>query len=127
MSPALLRQSLLLSRPGSTRPSRSRSRRPSLALALGLVAAVASTPSSVRTAELRPALEAGEPGIETGAFRHLRALSQIATRHGGNRAAGTPGYDASANHIGERLREAGYAVRFEPFEVPLFEERSHLG
>ena len=35
-----------------------------------------------------------------------------------------PGYDASAAYVGERLREAGYAVRFEPFDVPIFEERS---
>ena len=33
---------------------------------------------------------------EAGPFAHLRALQDIATAHGGNRAAGTPGYDRSA-------------------------------
>ena len=67
-------------------------------------------------------MEVAEAG--TGAVRHLRALGDIAARHGGNRAAGTPGYDASADYVAERLREAGYAVRFELFDVPVFEERS---
>src|SRR5882757_8472481 len=58
-----------------------------------------------------------------GAFRHLQALQDIASASGGNRAAGTPGYDRSAEYVAERLREAGYAVRFEEFEFPFFEDR----
>ena len=58
-----------------------------------------------------------------GAFRHLRALQDIASVSGGNRAAGTPGYDRSAEYVAERLKEAGYLVRFEEFEFPFFEER----
>jgi hypothetical protein len=41
-----------------------------------------------------------------------------------NRAAGTPGYDRSAEYVAERLKEAGYIVRFEEFEFPFFEERA---
>jgi hypothetical protein len=37
-----------------------------------------------------------------GAFRHLRALQDIASVSGGNRAAGTPGYDRSAEYVAER-------------------------
>jgi Zn-dependent M28 family amino/carboxypeptidase len=59
-----------------------------------------------------------------GAFRHLQALQEIATASGGNRAAGTVGYDRSAQYVADRLREAGYAVRFEEFEFPFFEEKS---
>lgn len=59
-----------------------------------------------------------------GAFRHLRALQSIASTSGGNRAAGTPGYDRSAEYVAERLKEAGYVVRFETFEFPFFEERA---
>src|SRR5438105_14848371 len=58
-----------------------------------------------------------------GAFRHLQALQDIATANGGNRAAGTAGYDRSAEYVAERLREAGYRVHFEEFEFPFFEER----
>jgi Zn-dependent M28 family amino/carboxypeptidase len=58
-----------------------------------------------------------------GAFRHLQALQEIANANGGNRAAGTPGHDRSAEYVATRLQEAGYAVRFEEFEFPYFEER----
>src|SRR6516165_8084633 len=59
-----------------------------------------------------------------GAFRHLRALQDIASASSGNRAAGTPGYDRSAEYVAERLKEAGYVVRLEEFEFPFFEERA---
>ena len=45
------------------------------------------------------------------AFRHLRSLQDIASLSGGNRAAGTPGYDRSAEYVAERLKEAGQRVR----------------
>src|SRR6266571_8248162 len=51
-----------------------------------------------------------------GAFRHLRALQDIASVSGGNRAAGTPG--RSAEYVAERLKEAGYLVQLEEFEFP---------
>lgn len=59
-----------------------------------------------------------------GAFAHVRALQAIAEANGGNRAAGTPGYDRSAEYVAARLRDAGYEVRFEEFALPFFEERS---
>ena len=59
-----------------------------------------------------------------GAFAHVRALQEIASASGGNRAAGSIGYDRSAEYIAERLRKAGYVVRFEEFTFPFFEERS---
>lgn len=55
---------------------------------------------------------------------HLRAFQDIAAAHGGNRAAGTPGYDRSADYVSDRLRSAGYAVRFEEFTFPFSQERS---
>src|SRR5262249_61990898 len=58
-----------------------------------------------------------------GAFRHLRALQDIASESGGNRAAGTLGYDRSAEYVAETLKEAGYRVHFEEFEFPFFGER----
>lgn len=57
-------------------------------------------------------------------FRHIEALHGIATTHGGTRASGTPGYDASADYVAGQLRAAGYEVRFETFSFPFFEERS---
>jgi hypothetical protein len=40
-----------------------------------------------------------------GAFRHLRALQDIASESGGNRAAGTLGYDRSAEYVAGMLKE----------------------
>jgi Zn-dependent M28 family amino/carboxypeptidase len=55
---------------------------------------------------------------------HLRAFLDIAAAHGGNRAAGTAGYDRSADYVAARLREAGYAVRLEEFTFPFTLERT---
>jgi hypothetical protein len=65
-----------------------------------------------------------EPAASEGAFRHLRALQEIASANGGTRAAGTPGFDRSAEYVAQRLREAGYTVRLEEFEFPFFEDRT---
>ena len=64
------------------------------------------------------------PPAGTDPFRHVQALHDIATRNGGNRAAGTPGYEQSARYVEARLRDAGYRVRLEEFTFPYFEERS---
>jgi Zn-dependent M28 family amino/carboxypeptidase len=64
-----------------------------------------------------------DPAASEGAFRHLRVLQEIASMSGGNRAAGTPGYERSAAYVADRLKEAGYLVHFEEFEFPFFEER----
>ncbi|MEV5509697.1 M28 family peptidase [Streptomyces orinoci] len=53
-----------------------------------------------------------------GAWPHLAALQRAADAHQGVRAAGTPGYLASARYVTERLRRAGYRVRLQPFSFP---------
>ncbi|KAA1251191.1 M28 family peptidase [Mycobacterium simiae] len=49
-------------------------------------------------------------------FIHLRALQAIANSHNGNRAAGTPGYDASVDYIMKALRDKGFEVSTQQFE-----------
>src|SRR5271170_1558072 len=95
----------------------------SLSIAAVLVATVplGGIASADNIAGALPAVRL-EPGAGEGAFRHLRALQDIAFANGGNRAAGTPGYDRSAEYVAERLREAGYTVRLEEFEFPFFED-----
>lgn len=56
--------------------------------------------------------------------RHMAALQRIATRNGGNRAAGTSGYRQSAGYVAGRLRAAGWRVRELPSPFPYFAERS---
>jgi Zn-dependent M28 family amino/carboxypeptidase len=57
-----------------------------------------------------------------GVMQHARRFAEIAEENGGNRAAGTPGYDASAEYVADTLRAAGYEVTVQPFEFPYFEE-----
>ncbi|MEV6548092.1 M28 family peptidase [Streptomyces sp. NPDC051597] len=52
-----------------------------------------------------------------GAYRHLEQFQKIADAHGGNRAAGTPGFDASAAYVYGRLKEAGYEVAYQDFDI----------
>jgi len=75
-----------------------------------------STNSSGASARLRSAVTV------QGLMEHERRFQAIADENGGNRAAGTPGYDASAAYVARELREAGYEVTLQPFELPVFEE-----
>ena len=51
-----------------------------------------------------------------GVRSHLSALENIATANGGNRFAGTPGYDASAKYVFDKLTSAGYAPEYWEFQ-----------
>lgn len=53
-----------------------------------------------------------------GIMEHARRFQKIADEHGGNRTAGTPGYDASADYVADSLRAAGYEVRVQSFGLP---------
>ena len=89
--------------------------------ALTLVVVGAAAPAT------RSPVEAAqrEPRIPASAVReHLVALQRIADRNGGTRATGTPGYDASARYVADRMRRAGYAVRFQEFSFPFVIDRS---
>ncbi len=59
-----------------------------------------------------------------GVTEHLEAFQAIADANGGNRASGTPGYDASVDYVEERLQAAGYRVTRQAFEFPFFQLRS---
>ena len=67
---------------------------------------------------------AGAADLVTDPVAHLQALGEIAAANGGNRAAGTPGYERSVEDVSDQLRMAGFAVRVEEFTYPLSEERS---
>jgi Zn-dependent M28 family amino/carboxypeptidase len=54
-------------------------------------------------------------------MEHLQKLQDIADEHGGNRAAGTPGYDASVDYVANTLRDRGFEVSTPEFEVRIFE------
>ena len=50
---------------------------------------------------------------------HLRSLQQIADANDANRAAGTPGYQASVDYIAHALRSQGFDVQTPQFELRL--------
>ena len=77
-------------------------------------------PASPATKEISSHLR--EAVTPAGIMEHERRLQDIAMRNGGNRAAGTPGYDASAEYVARTLREAGYRVTVQKFELPVFQE-----
>ncbi|MFI7375912.1 M28 family peptidase [Actinoplanes sp. NPDC049668] len=57
-----------------------------------------------------------------GVLRHLTALQVIASRNGGNRGSGLPGYDASADYVATLMRLAGYRVTRQPFQFNFCED-----
>ena len=50
---------------------------------------------------------------------HLRSLQQIADANDGNRASGTPGYQASVDYVADVLRSKGFDVQTPEFELRL--------
>ena len=55
---------------------------------------------------------------------HLTALQRIADANGGERTAGTPGYDASVAYVARVLRRAGWRVRVQQVPMSAWRERS---
>lgn len=111
---------MLVSRSG---PTRSNVRLAVVAISLVLAGAACgpkmaeAPPSYDPTAPESPLVRhlAGEVS-EARAWEHLQALQRIADEHGGNRAAGTPGYDASVDYVVGVLRGAGFEVSTPTYE-----------
>src|SRR5215216_520753 len=79
----------------------------------GATVARGSTPAALRAAV-----------TAEGIRSHLAAFQTVADRHDGNRAAGTPGYDASVDYLVGQLRAAGYTPEVQRFQAGRFRERS---
>lgn len=63
-------------------------------------------------------------GFEATIARHLDALAAIGEQHGGIRAAGTSGYDASADYVAAELEALGLEVQREPVDFTFFNEEA---
>ncbi len=48
---------------------------------------------------------------------HLAKLQEIADAHDGNRAIGTPGYDAGVDYVADALRAKGFDVQIPEFDL----------
>jgi Zn-dependent M28 family amino/carboxypeptidase len=91
---------------------------------IALTIALSPVTRSEAAEALPPAPASPDTKVGEGAFRHLQAFQEIASANGGTRASGTLGYDRSADYVADKLRAAGYVVRFEEFEFPYFEDRT---
>ncbi|OLL94122.1 Aminopeptidase Y (Arg, Lys, Leu preference) [Pseudonocardia sp. Ae356_Ps1] len=105
-------------------------------VAVAALAACANVPAGPGTAVLPPgaagtdgAAPQSDPGLPArlagavsgdAAYAHLEQLQKIADANDGNRAIGTPGYDASVDYVSRTLREAGYDVQTPSFDVRTF-------
>jgi aminopeptidase S len=80
--------------------------------------AASSPPRSSAAAPKGSSVEqlAGEVS-DARAFKHLQALQKIADEHGGNRASGTPGYDASVEYVVDVLRDAGFKASTPTYDA----------
>lgn len=86
-----------------------------------LMTLLSATPGAAQAdpdalAELRDAVT-----VE-GVRAHQAELQAIADANGGTRAAGSSGYDASADYVVAQLESAGYVVERPSFEFDFFEE-----
>lgn len=55
-----------------------------------------------------------------GVREHQAAFQAIADANGGIRTSGTPGYDASADYVANKMAAAGYVVTVQPFDFNTF-------
>ena len=93
-------------------------------LGVTAIAATRAPTGDSRSAQPRSALDLSSQLRSAvtvdGIMEHERRFQEIADEHGGNRAAGTPGYDASAAYVAGELREAGYEVTVQRFRFPFY-------
>ena len=84
-------------------------------LAVAALALTGTIPASAAPPADELATELTRDVTVEGMNRHLLALQRIADANGGNRAAATPGHEASADYIAGELRAAGFDVTTPAF------------
>ena len=92
----------------------------SLALVVAGPATAGAAPKNTSVDNLTSAVTVA--GIQ----EHLNAFQAHADANGGNRYAGLPGHDASAQYVYDRAEAAGYDVRFQEFEYTTGQDLSVL-
>jgi Zn-dependent M28 family amino/carboxypeptidase len=98
-----------------------------LAGTVAVAAPAAAAPSAAQACERRTndtVAELTDCVTLDGVMEHLEAFQAIAEDNGGNRASGTPGYDASVGYVEQRLKDAGWEVTRQEFQFPFFQQIS---
>ncbi len=78
-----------------------------------------STPAGPTPAATAFAEKVSQAVTKDAMMVHVTKLQEIADEHGGNRALGSPGYDASVDYVANTLRDKGFDVQTPEFEVRL--------
>jgi Zn-dependent M28 family amino/carboxypeptidase len=78
-----------------------------------------STPAGPTAAATAFAEQVSQAVTKDAMMAHVAKLQEIADEHGGNRALGSPGYDASVDFVANTLRDKGFYVLTPEFEVRL--------
>ncbi|WP_394828072.1 M28 family peptidase [Pendulispora albinea] len=87
------------------------------AAALGCASEIEHAQNETKDSDVvrRAHVTASDAVLDGSILGHLRAFQQIANRHGGVRAAGTAGYDESADYVAGKLTAAGFDVTKQAF------------
>ncbi len=102
-------------------------RRAVLTTTLATAAALVATAGTTAVAADRPDDRPGQGEVRStqgfrkhvtleGVMEHQRVFQRIADANGGTRAAGSPGYVASADYVARKARQAGLEVSTQSFE-----------
>jgi Zn-dependent M28 family amino/carboxypeptidase len=86
------------------------------AMALVVVTGLTSCSSTAPAPAPDLARELADTVSVDGMYTHLRKLQEIADANRGNRADGTPGYDASVDYVVQALKDKGFDVQTPEFE-----------
>lgn len=78
-----------------------------------------SQPPAVSSAATNFADDLAKKVTADAMLAHLKKLQEIADANGGNRALGTSGYAASVNYIANALKDKGFDVETDEFDVRL--------
>ena len=99
-------------------------RRMHLAAAAAFIAALISAPSAVAAPPDVDSTRLEKLVTVQGITDHQKALQNIADQNGGTRYTRTSGYTASAAYVKATLEKAGYAARYEMFNMPIWHENA---
>ena len=83
-----------------------------------------ATPAGPTTTAAAFAEKISQAVTKDAMMAHVTKLQEIADEHGGNRALGSPGYDASVDYVANTLRDKGFDVQTPEFEVRLPDQMS---
>jgi Zn-dependent M28 family amino/carboxypeptidase len=99
-------------------------RRMHLAATAAFIAALISAPAAVSAPPDVDSTRLEQLVTVQGITDHQKALQNIADLNGGTRYTRTSGYTASAAYVKATLEKAGYAARYEMFNMPIWHENA---